>query len=218
MQLLTEGLGLGSSILGSVLSGKPKTQTSTTTPTLTPQMQAMMDQLSSYSNNAMSNGGGQAVTTMKNTALDANNRNYSKVASRMASTFGARGYGSSGSFGNTEFNTEMSRAGDASNLEGVFAKMGLDQQNFGATLGQNLLNFGKGSTTTGTTPDTSAQNGFMSAGNGLSNISSMLMLSKLLKGGGGGGGGNQLPNGQSYNMNPDPGYGGGDSGGDGGDN
>jgi hypothetical protein len=180
-------IGAGASIVGSLLSGKPKTQTQTTTPTLTPQMQQTMDGLLAYGSNAMQNGGGSAVTTMKNNSIDQVNRNYMGVPARLSSQFASRGYGNSGSFGSSLYNTEYQRQGDLSGLQSQFAKMGLDQQNFGAGLNEQLLNFGKGSTTAGTTPDTSAQNGFLSAGNGLSNLSTLMMLSNVLKGGGGGG-------------------------------
>ena len=67
-------------------------------------------------------------------------------------------------------------------MERNFDNMAIDQQHFGASLGENLLNSMKGSTTTGTTPDMSAAAGLGSAGSSLSNISTMLMLQKILKG------------------------------------
>ena len=187
--LLPALIGGGASIAGSLLSGKPKTSTSTssTTPTMTPEMQQLMDQLSSYSKDSMTNGGGQALTTMKNNSIDQVNRNYMGAPARLSSQFASRGYGSSGDFGNSLYQTEYQRQGALSGLESQYAQMGLNQQNTGANLGEQLLNFGKGSTSTstGTTPDTSAQNGFLSAGNGMSNLSTLLMLSNVLKGGGG---------------------------------
>jgi hypothetical protein len=163
-------------------------------------MQQLMDQLSSYSTGAMQNGGGQALTTMKNNSIDQVNRNYQNVPNQLASQFASRGYGSSGNFGNSLYQTEYQKQGALSGLESQYAQMGLNQQNTGANLGEQLLNFGKGSstTTTGTTPDTSAQNGFLSAGNGLSNLSTIMMLSNVLKGGGSGTVGNSVGPGPAY--------------------
>src|SRR5674476_106120 len=194
--LIPAVIGGGASIAGSLLSGKPKTSTSTssTTPTLTPEMQQLMNQLSSYSTGAMQNGGGAALTTMKNASIDQVNRNYQNVPNQLASQFASRGYGSSGNFGNSLYQTEYQKQGALSGLESQYAQMGLQQQNTGGNLGEQLLNFGKGSTSTGTgtTPDTSAQNGFLSAGNGLSNLSTLMMLSNVLKGGGSGTVGNSV--------------------------
>jgi len=200
--LLPALIGGGASIAGSLLSGKPKTSTSTssTTPTMTPEMQQLMDKLSAYSTDSMTNGGGQALTTMKNNSIDQVNRNYMGAPARLSSQFASRGYGSSGDFGNSLYQTEYQRQGQLSGLESQYAQMGLNQQNTGANLGEQLLNFGKGSTSTGTgtTPDTSTQNGFLSAGNGLSNLSTLMMLSNVLKGGGSGTVGNSV--------GPDPAY------------
>lgn len=196
MQLLTAGLGLGSSVLGSIIGSKPKTTTQTTTPTFSPELQQLMSQLQNYSTSAIQ-GPDAGLKPMKTAATDSINRNYAKAPMRLASNFASRGYGSSGSFGDSMFNTEMSREGDLSDLEGKFAGMALDQKNKGASLGEQLLQMGRGSTTTGTGPNMATGNGLMSAGNGLENISTMLMMSKLLKGGGGSapGGGEWNPGG-----------------------
>src|SRR5674476_708060 len=186
--LIPAVIGGGASIAGSLLSGKPKTSTSTssTTPTLTPEMQQLMNQLSSYSTGAMQNGGGAALTTMKNASIDQVNRNYQNVPNQLASQFASRGYGSSGNFGNSLYQTEYQRQGALSGLESQYAQMGLQQQNTGANLGEQLLNFGKGSTSTGTgtTPDTSLQNGFLGAGsavNGIGNVAMLTMFNNILK-------------------------------------
>ncbi len=107
------------------------------------------------------------------------------VPTRLSSQFASRGYGSSGSFGNSLYNTEYQRQGDLTGLQSKFAQMGLDQQNFGAGLNEQLLNFGKGQTTTSNGPDTSTGNALMSGGNALSNLSQLLMFQNVLKGGGG---------------------------------
>jgi hypothetical protein len=92
-----------------------------------------------------------------------------------------RGYGSSGSTGNSLYRVALARGGDLSNLEGQFADRAITQKNLGATLGEQLLGLGRGTTSTGTTPDTSLSSGLISGGNALENLSQMLMLSKVLK-------------------------------------
>jgi hypothetical protein len=189
--LISSLVGAGTSVAGSLLSGKPKTsqQTSSTTPTLTPEMQALMDRLSKFSTDSIDNP--QAgFAPIKNAAVDNVNRNYMSLTPRISKQFASRGYGSSGGLGDTMLQTEFARGGDLSQLEGQFADRALTQRNFGANLGANLLNFGKGSSSSGTStgPDMSLSNGLLSAGNGISNLSTLLMLSNVLKGGGAGGG------------------------------
>jgi len=93
----------------------------------------------------------------------------------------SRGYGSSGSMGNTMYKTAMGRSGEMSDLQSRISQMILAQKNQGANLSQQLLSLNRGTTTTGTSPSTAVSDGFMSAGNGLNNIATMLTLSKLLK-------------------------------------
>lgn len=152
-------------------------------------MQALMDQLSKFSTDSINNPSA-GLAPIKNAAIDNVNRNYMKVGSRLGSSFASRGYGSSGGLGNAMLQTEFQRGGDLSNIEGEFGKAAIERQNFGAGLGQNLLNFGRGSTSTGTstTPDTSLSNGLLSGGNALGNLASLLMFNNVLKGGGSGGG------------------------------
>lgn len=170
--------------MGGALSGKPKTNTSTssTTPTLTPEMQELMKRLTEFSTESMQNP--QAgFAPIRTAAVDNVNRNYSKVGSRLNSSFAQRGYGSSGALGEKQFDTEMARGGDLSNIEAQFAKSAIDQKNFGAGLGQNLLNFGRGSKSEGTstTPDTSLGDAFMSGGNALENLSGLLSFNNYTK-------------------------------------
>lgn len=189
--LVSSLIGAGTSIAGSALSGKPKTntQTNSTTPTLTPQMQALMDQLSKFSSDSISNPSA-GLAPIKNAAVDNVNRNYMSVAPRLNKSFASRGYGSSGGLGDAMLQTEFARGGDLSKLEGDFADRAISRQNFGAGLGESLLSFGRGATSTGTStgPDTSLSNGLLSGGNALENLSRLLMLSNVLKGGGSGAG------------------------------
>lgn len=185
-------IGGVSSILGGLLAGRPKTSTSTTTPTWTPAMQTLQGQLANYSSGLMTDPSA-GVAPMRTTAEDDLNRRYAAMPGQISQQMAARGYGSSGSFGNTMYQSGYQRSGQMSDLDSQFAQMILNQKNKGADLSSQLLNMTRGSTSTGTTPDTSMPDAFMSAGNGLSNISTLFALSKLMKGGGlGGGGGSGL--------------------------
>lgn len=189
--VIAAGIGGLSSVLGSVLSGKPKTTTTTMTPTWSPEMQGLESQLSNYSSGLMSDPSA-GLSPIKTASQDAINRRYAAIPGKVSSSMAARGYGSSGNFGNTMYQTEFAREGDMSNLDSQIAQMMLAQKNQGASLSEQLLGMTRGTTTTGTTPNTSAADGFMSAGNGLSNLSTIMMLNNILKPGGGGGSSNSI--------------------------
>jgi hypothetical protein len=151
-------------------------------------MQALMDELLGQARQSINNPMA-GLQPIKNAAVDNVNRNYAGVPRRLASQFAARGYGSSGSFGNSLYDTEFARGGDLSKLEGLFADRAIDERNKGLTFGEQLLNFGKGETTTssgtGTQPGNMAGAGLSAAGSSLGNLSALLVLQKMLKGGGG---------------------------------
>ena len=174
-------IGGGASIAGSFLSGKPKTSTSTTTPTFSPEMQSLMDRLSEFSSSSMTNPMA-TFDPMRAPAIDKINKSYDMMPQQVATQMSRRGYGSSGEMGNSQYKIAMARGGAMNDLESQLLAMGADRQNQGAAVGENLLSLNRGSTSTGTTPDTSLSNGLMSAGNAGSNLSTLLMLSKVLKG------------------------------------
>jgi hypothetical protein len=171
-------IGGGASVLGSTLSGK--SQTSTSTPTLSPELQQLQSQLLSYSQSLLDPNSNNAT---RSAGIDQINRNYSTMPGKVQQQLSSRGFGRSGKVGTAMYNVENARLGNLSNFESQ-----LEQQ--GSSLGMQLLNSGRGTTTTG--PSNMAANGLMSAGNGLSNLSTLLMLQNVL--GGGGGGGFTLPN------------------------
>jgi hypothetical protein len=107
----------------------------------------------------------------------------------------SRGYGSSGNFGNTMYQSDYQRSGEQSDLQTQIMQMIMNQRNQGASLSQQLLGLTRGSTMTGTSPDMSTSNALLSGGNAFSNIGTLLSLSSIMKGGGGfgGGGGGGMP-------------------------
>lgn len=94
----------------------------------------------------------------------------------------ARGYGSSGNFGNTMYESGYRRSGELSDINSQIAQLILQQKNTGASLADRLLEMTRSTTSTGNTPSTAAGDAFMSGGNALSNIGTLLTLSKILKG------------------------------------
>jgi hypothetical protein len=178
--IIAAGIGGVSSLLGGALAGRSKTYTSTTTPQWSPEMQGLMSRLSAFTDQSMSNPGA-GLQPIKQAATDNINRNYQGLSRRLSSQFASRGYGSSGDFGNSLYETEYQRAGDLSQLEGQFADREINQRNLGASLSEQLLGMTRGTTTTGNSPSTAAGDAFQSAGNGLSNLSTLLMLSNVLK-------------------------------------
>jgi len=92
----------------------------------------------------------------------------------------ARGYGSSGAMGNSLYKVALGRGGQLSDLEGQLAQAAINQRNFGAGLGQNLVSMLRGSTSTSNVPGDVAGSLFQSAGSGLENLATIMTLNKLL--------------------------------------
>jgi hypothetical protein len=205
--LIAAGIGGASSILGSWLSGRPKTTTQTTTPTWSPGQTDLLNQVQNYAKNQMNNTD-PAFQQMKLNAQDQINRRYAMMPSQISRQMASRGYGSSGNFGNTMYQSDYQRSGEMSDLTSQIMQMIMNQRNQGASLSDQLLGLTRGSTTTGTSPDMSSSNALLSTGNAFSNIGTMLSLSNALKGMGtpGGGSGVSIPDvlGGAWNGAPAP--------------
>lgn len=126
---------------------------------------------------------------IRQAGLDNINRAYASAPMRVSSQLASRGYGSSGNVGNSLYRNELARGGAMSDFEGQLATSAINQKNVGASLGQQLLNSGRGSTTTGTGPGTGLSDGLATGGNALSDLSRLLSFNNFLKPQGGGGGG-----------------------------
>lgn len=133
--------------------------TSSTGVTLTPEMQQMMQMLQAYSSQSMTDPTA-ALAPIRNAGLQAINQSYAAVPGQVAQQMANRGYGSSGSMGDAQYKVGLARAGAASGLEGQLATQGIQIQQNGASLGQQLLNSLKGSTTSasGTTSGATSSN------------------------------------------------------------
>lgn len=171
----------------SFLFGNSTTTNSSNTPTLTGQGQPLFDQLSSFGSNVL-NDPSAGLQPIKNAATEQINNSYGNIPKTISTQMARRGYGSSGSMGDTMYQTQLSRLGSVSNLNGQMAQLASSRQLSVADLMDNLLHTQVGSTGTSktTTMDPSAL---------FSSLGAMLMM-----GGGFGGGvsagssGSQLSN------------------------
>lgn len=127
-------------------------QQASTETTLSPEMQELMRQLMAYGQQSMQNPM-QAMAPIRNAGMQAINATYAQVPNQLSSQMARRGYGSSGTMGNAVLSSNLARANAVSGLEGQLATQGLQQQQFGAGMGENILNMMRGSTSssTGTT-------------------------------------------------------------------
>jgi len=160
------------------------TASSSSTPTFSPQLQALMNSLSSYSTESMTD----PMATLKpveDAGLQAINQSYAGAPGQVAQQMASRGYGSSGTAGDAEYTAALARSGSVAGLQGTLATDATQIQENGANLGEQLLNTGKGTSSTGTSSGTTSGSS-STAGNStttqsglgsiLSSLSSLLLL------------------------------------------
>jgi|SRR5215467_1063883 len=134
--------------------------------TLSPELQALMNQLMAYGTTSMTDPMG-TLAPIRRTGLQQINRTYADIPGQVTRQMSSRGYGSSGAMGNAMFRTGLERAGAISNLEGQLADRGIQQQQYGASLSDQLINAMRGTTssfsgdtsTSGTSSGTQTQPG-----------------------------------------------------------
>lgn len=129
------------------------TSSSSTNPTFSPQMQELMDQLAQYSSSSMTNPMA-LFAPVQQAGLQAINESYASAPKTVAQQMASRGYGSSGSAGDAMYQANLARSGAVSGLQGTLSTDAINQMNAGASLGEQLLNTTKGSSTTGTASGT----------------------------------------------------------------
>jgi len=154
------------------------TAAASTTPTFSPDLQQLMNNLLNYSSTSMSDPTA-ALKPIQNAGLNSINQTYATAPGTVAQQMAKRGYGSSGTMGDAMFNTGLARANAVSNFQGSLATDAINQQNFGATLGEQLLNTGKGTSTTGDTTSNSNTNSTQTSsglGDILGSLASLLMM------------------------------------------
>ena len=188
-QLISAAVGGVSSVVGSFLSGQPKTTTtnSSTTPTFTSTGQALNGQLQSLSNQLLTDPAAGTQATNLN-GIDAINQQYQQMPGQVSQQLAARGFGQSGKLGTAMYNVANAKATAQSGWQSSMANLVSNRQMQGASLADQLLMANRGTTTNSTTtgPNTSLANALMSAGNGLGNLSSLMGLQNVLNGNGNG--------------------------------
>jgi hypothetical protein len=198
---------IGSSLIGGLLN-RPKTTTQQQRPYYTPEQQQINSLVSSRLQARLADPSA-GTEPIKTGALTDINRRYADAGDTLASRMAAKGYGTAGADGRAgrmNLNLELSRFRDQGDLETKMAQYIMQRDDNTLGLAQR---FGQasGSTTTGT------QSGNVlggAASGGMSTLSTMLMLDKLLKGGKTGSGG-----GTDLSYSDDPFFGSAWSGGDG---
>jgi len=175
-------IGAGSSILGSFLSGQPKTTTtnSTTTPTFTPTGAAVNGQLQNLSSQLLNDPAAGTQATNLN-GIDAINQQYAQMPDQVSQQLAARGFGQSGKLGTAMYNVANAKATAQSGWQSQMAQLISSRQMQGASLGDQLLQLNRGTTSNSTTtgPNTSLADMFGSIGNAFGNASQISSLGGL---------------------------------------
>jgi hypothetical protein len=172
--LAVMGAMAAASAVAGALNNRKKKVTSSSTPTWGPEYKGLQDQLMGYSQNLMSDPG-KGLEPIRTAGADRINRRYQSMPGKISQNMASRGYGSSGEMGNTMYQTEFARSGEMSDLEELMSKLMLDQQNKGATIGQNLLQMGRGVEGENITPGNVAGGAL---NGGLQTMSTMMALNK----------------------------------------
>lgn len=182
--MLISGLLSGGAGIASGLLGKKKTVETDTSPKLAPELKGLQGDLLSKLQYNLQNQ--QDLTPIKGPAIDAINRRYRNVVPAIAASAAGRGYGASGILGKEIQGAHLARIGDQNQLEGEFAKMQLNQENFNMQQAQQLIASGRGSTTTQTQSGNPVGSGISS---GLETLTTLMALRRMMQGMNGGGGG-----------------------------
>jgi hypothetical protein len=168
---------LGSAAVGAFAGGR--TTTSQSQPTLSPKLQALQNDTADSLDYNLRNPTAQ-TDALKIPAMEAINSRYAAAPTALAAALGKRGFGSSGAAGGAYYGLETSRLGDLSNLEGTLAATNIQNQQSNLGLAERLTTAGAGSSSRSVGPN----NG---PANGLSTLTTLFALNKLLKGNGAGG-------------------------------
>ncbi len=145
-----------------------------------------MSSLANYSQQSTANPTA-ALAPIRNAGLQNINTTYAGVPGQVTRQMASRGYGSSGAMGSGMFNTNLARANSVAGMEGQLANMGQQQSQFGASLGNQLLNTGRGSMSdafgsnystgrtlgTTTTPNNATAAGLLAGGSALGNLAQL---------------------------------------------
>ena len=173
-------LGGISAITGAL--GGTKTSSSST-PAFTTEQQSMQHNLSDAISTQLNNP--TSLAPQQVAAASEVNNNYANVQKQLQAQFSGRGFGRSGSLVTQQQGVDIAKAGAQGNLASQFAQMQLNQTN---QVDQEAQQFGfaaPGNNSTGTSGPSSPFGAGL--GSGMSTVTTMFMLNKLLQGNGQGG-------------------------------
>ena len=180
-------IAAGIGAVGAAVGAKSKTFTSSTSPTLSPELQsAQSGQLSTL--RGITSDPSAGLGPIKQAAQDSINRGYAKLPQLASTKLAARGFGASGKVGDAVYDTEGARLGDLSQLHGKIAELASSRQLTASQILEQMINSGRGSTTTGTSPGQGLAAGLQSGASSLANWSALHTLSEMFKNGGNFGG------------------------------
>ncbi len=175
----------GVSALGGALANRKRKTTTSSTPTLDPAMAGLQGDVLAKLRARLSDPSA-GTEPLKTAALTSLNKKYAGASDALSSRLAARGFGpGDGRAGRSQMNLELDRFGEQGALEADFAKMILDRDDSTMGLAERMLSLGRGTNTTTTGPGNAIAGGIDS---GVSTLTTLLSLNKLLKGGGGEGG------------------------------
>lgn len=160
---------------------------------LRPEQEDAVGSLSAIGQRLLADPAGslEPIRSARRTAV---NSDFAGVDDALASRFLSFGQGRSGKFGRAARTAEVARRGALADVDSDMSRLALDERDRGLALLERLLgmNFeeegGSSATTTQSGSGTNVLPGSMTAGGvagGLSSLSMLTLLNKLLKGGGG---------------------------------
>lgn len=173
----------GGSAAASALSNRGGKQTSTTRQILSPQQQEIEDLLVGKFKARLADPAA-GTEPLRVSGIDRINRRFASLPDRLTEQFSQRGYGASGSLGGALKGVEFARQGAIGDLESELLEFILGREDQTLSLAERFLN-PRQTETVSTYPGNKLAGGI---GSGVSSLSTLLLLNKLLKPGGGLGG------------------------------
>lgn len=175
---IAAGISALTGVGGAVASGLSSKQS---TPTFNSTAAGLNGANSSYLENILQDpqAGMGPIASAGTQAID---NSYAGSADTISRMMASRGYGSSGSMGNTMYQTNLSRLGSLSQFNGTMAQLESQRQMQASGDVNQLIGLNTGQNVS--TPGAGLANGLMSSGSALgSNLSIMAMLQAMLTGG-----------------------------------
>lgn len=188
MALLLGGISAGGQIGSSLLARRGK-QRSQTEPILSPEQEHLRTQLGqTLLRRLESPESGAQVQGIRNRARGKINRNFDSLYDRISTANARRGFGRSGATGSQATSLEIARVNEMGDLEGRLEEylnnLNVYERDRTTRDALDFIRAGAGSKTEGETSSNAPLG--QGIGSGISDMSFLLALSRLMKGGGSG--------------------------------